>query len=37
MNFVGSFEASPDQSTGPRSSLLSKLRQAPTPKRRAAR
>jgi phospholipid-binding lipoprotein MlaA len=28
MNFVGSFEASPDQSTGPRSSLLSMLRQA---------
>jgi phospholipid-binding lipoprotein MlaA len=28
MNFVGSFEVSPDQSTGPRSSLLSKLRQA---------
>lgn len=32
MNFVGSFEAAPDQvtgqSTGPRSSLLSKLRQA---------
>jgi phospholipid-binding lipoprotein MlaA len=28
MNFVGSFQASPEQSTGPRSSLLAKLRQA---------
>lgn len=31
MNFVGSFEATPDQSTGPRSSLLSKLRQGRGP------
>jgi phospholipid-binding lipoprotein MlaA len=31
MNFVGSFQASPDQSTGPRSSLLSKLRRALPP------